>query len=156
MFCFHELHFLLVGLSDWGCTKTLVISEYWIPSSLALAGYQYRKYATDPSLLNIHKILIALRQVTTRIRKEHDNVFTNYNLIYTYNTENVYYHYNTVVTDTKPVRNPIFTQNVKELWFYIYLWENINKRNRDLTSLSIQENIAHHECFCKYAVIDFV
>ena len=42
MFCFHQLHFFLVGQSDWGCTKTYLffrISEQkWFGIGRSLKG----------------------------------------------------------------------------------------------------------------------
>ena len=64
MFSFRESYFRLVGLFDWGYTRTqflLLVSQNQY--GFTLAGYQNEKSATDPALL-----LIVLKELTSGIQ----------------------------------------------------------------------------------------
>ena len=48
MFCFRELHLLLVGLFNSGIQFFFI---FWSWDSFARVGYQKRQFVTDPALL---------------------------------------------------------------------------------------------------------
>ena len=52
MFSFHESYLRLVGLFDWGYTKTqFLLSVFPNRYGFTLAGYQNEKSATNPALV---------------------------------------------------------------------------------------------------------
>ena len=51
MFCFHRVHFLLVGISNWGYTKNFTLKHIFLQY---LGIRMVQEYATKPSGICTH------------------------------------------------------------------------------------------------------